>query len=234
LTARGAADTLRGVKNLKVVAIGALVLACVLVALWMRGGDNATPIDDATPAVAPAVTTKVAQAKQPSVVASVQTPGVFDAGDFGEEPDFGVFNQPLARQPYPVDLKALEKKLPGNVYFSDYAPTEDVKEQKRRAEKQFEWNKLFGKIESNEATPEEIESYYAHLTQVSKDHLAFAETVLTTYGDKLEERDRGLLEYGVVLHSQKLVEIAKAKADAERRRIEQLDRQRRWQAGEVR
>jgi hypothetical protein len=152
------------------------------------------------------------------VGASAQEAAPIDAGHMGSAVES--FEPPLDSKPFPVDLAELKKKMPDNVYWENDAPTDDEAILRRRHARAIELNRQLGKVLANEATVVEINAYYDQLERVSNDHLAFAEAVLNAGGEDLSERDRGLLEYGVVLHTQKLKELKVERADALRRQRE--------------
>lgn len=132
---------------------------------------------------------------------------------------------------YPVDLERLRAKLPDNLYWQLGAPTQDPQVLRLRAEEEHRWNELFGKVQSNTATEEEIHRYYDHRRQVSEDYLAFAKLVLAEYGDKLPERDRGLYELSIKMHTTRLEEIPRQTEEALRRREAQGKRRQEWEQG---
>jgi hypothetical protein len=139
-----------------------------------------------------------------------------------------------ASRPYPVDLEALRAKLPDNLYWEMDVPTQDAAELSRREGVKAKWNTLFGKVQSNEATEEEVHRYYEHRRQVSEDAITFATTVLQDYGDTLPDRDKGLLELSVNLHRARLSEIPRQESDALVRREAHAQRQREWREGGAR
>ena len=75
-------------------------------------------------------------------------------------------------------------------------------------------NTAFGRIQANEATPEEIRAYYAERRAISRDYLELAQLVLAEQGDRLPERDRGLFELSASLHRSRLPQIDRDEADA--------------------
>lgn len=106
-----------------------------------------------------------------------------------------------------VDLAALRKKLPDNLYWSLAAPTTDTAEQDRRGAESRAYNELFGKVQSNTATEPEIARYYAHKREVSRDYAQFARTVLADYGDQLTATERNLYELGAKMNEQRLAQL---------------------------
>lgn len=117
-----------------------------------------------------------------------------------------------------VDLDAVRRALPDNLYWQTSVPTTDLRELDRRAEERERWNVEYGKVLSNTATEQEIEAYYAHRQRVSEDAIEFANHLLNHYGERLPPRDVGLLELAIELHLARLEEIPRQIADAHRRR----------------
>lgn len=149
--------------------------------------------------------------------------------DDAEAPSEGPEDEP--GEAYPVDLGRLRAKLPDNLYWQLGAPTQDPQVLQMRAEEEHRWNELFGKVQSNTATEEEIHRYYDHRRQVSEDYLAFAKLVLEEYGDKLPERDRGLYELSIKMHRSRLEEIPRQTEEALGRREAQGKRRQEWEKG---
>jgi len=129
---------------------------------------------------------------------------------------------------YPVDLEALRARLPDNLYWQLGQPTRDPAILERRAEEERRWNELYGKVLSNGASEEEINRYYDHRRRVSEDYVEFATLVLQEHGDRLSDRDRGMYELSVKLHSARLEEIPRQTADALARREAHQQRREEW------
>jgi hypothetical protein len=119
---------------------------------------------------------------------------------------------------YPVNLDALRARLPGNRYWTLGAPTSDPDVARARARRAERDNVVFGRIQSGEATPDEIRAYYAERRAISRDYLQVAELVLAEQGDALPERDRGMFELSVTMHRARLLQIERDEADALARR----------------
>ena len=117
-------------------------------------------------------------------------------------------------EPYPVNLDALRARLPDNRYWALGAPTSDPAVARARAERARRDNTAFGRIQANEATPEEIRAYYAERRSISKDYLELAQLVLAEQGDRLPARDRGMFELSATLHRARLQQIDRDEADA--------------------
>jgi hypothetical protein len=117
-------------------------------------------------------------------------------------------------EPYPVNLDALRARLPDNRYWTLGAPTSDPAVARARAGRARRDNTAFGRIQANEATPEEIRAYYAERRAISKDYLELAQLVLAEEGDRLPARDRGMFELSATLHRARLQQIDRDEADA--------------------
>ncbi|MBN8468639.1 hypothetical protein JYJ95_19175 [Corallococcus exiguus] len=211
--------------------LGTAGVLALVVGAWLVFGGQA-PEDAATAPVPAPVTQAPAP---PPVFAS--TPAVPRAKDGGLDLVGAATAQVQAAAPdaesgpYPVDLEAMRAKLPGNLYWELDAPTKDPEELRRREGVKAKWNALFGKVQSNEASEEEVHQYYEHRRQVSEDAIAFATTMLQDYGDKLPSEHRGLLELSVNMHRTRLAEIPRQEAEALSRREAHAQRQKEWRAG---
>ncbi|XXY55124.1 hypothetical protein WME91_28745 [Sorangium sp. So ce269] len=113
----------------------------------------------------------------------------------------------VAGRGHPVDLERLRAQLPDNLYWQLGAPTDDPRELEERAGEQKRWEELFGKVQSNTASEEEVRRYYEHSRRVSEDYIQFASLVLAQHGDELPERDQGLYELSIKMHRSRLAEI---------------------------
>jgi hypothetical protein len=107
---------------------------------------------------------------------------------------------------YAVNLDELKRRLPDNLYWTLGAPTKDADVLRQRAERKREENALYGKVLSTTATEEEIRSYYAERSRVSRDYIQFAELVLAEYRDQLPEEHIGLYEMSIRLNRARLEE----------------------------
>lgn len=127
-------------------------------------------------------------------------------------------------------LDALRAMLPENLYWEFGVPTDDpevVAERKRFATK---IEKVFGLIQSNTATEEEIDWYFDHKERLSRDYLEFAHTVLERYEDELPPREVGLYELSRSMHAHRLREYPKSRRDAKRRKRLQDQKREAWQS----
>jgi hypothetical protein len=212
------------------LVIGALALgAAVLFALVQAGpGPEAVPDPEVrtaaslTPApAAPAPLGGTAPAPHPA-------PGVSDpVARFLEAP--AAASSEEEHQKYPVKLEEVRARLPDNLYWKRDAPTKDPEELRRRAEEEQRWNELFGKVQAGEATEEEIQRYYDYRRQLSEDYIAFASLMLTEYGDRLPERDQGLIALSIRMHRDRLAEVPRQLDEALARKRLQDQRREQWQ-----
>ena len=115
---------------------------------------------------------------------------------------------------YPVDLDELRRRLPDNLYWTLGAPTQDEAVLRRRSEHDRLSNELYGKVQSNTASEEEIGRYYDDRRRVSEDYIEFAERVLADYGSQLPEEHRGMYELSIKLHRGRLAQIPRDRDDA--------------------
>jgi hypothetical protein len=116
-----------------------------------------------------------------------------------------------------VDLHALQVELPDNLYWKMAVPTKDpVILDERQAERDH-WNVEYGKILSNTATSDEIDTYYAYRYRLSSDYIQVATIILADYGDELEQKDVGLLKIAIELHMARLEEIPRQIEEAHER-----------------
>ncbi|XXF79955.1 hypothetical protein P2318_09455 [Myxococcaceae bacterium GXIMD 01537] len=203
---------------------GGVVTLALLVGAWLFLSSEPPP------AAAPE------SPREASAPAPVGAPPVAPVGSApaGEVPDAGLAQAPVFPPPdeapaqYPVDLESLRARIPDNLYWKLGAPTKDEAEERRRAEDEARWNELFGKVQSGTGTEAEVRQYYAHRQQVSEDYIAFAKLVLGEYGEKLPERDRGMYELSIRMHSTRLSEIPRQIDDALARAKAQEQRRKEW------
>jgi hypothetical protein len=116
-----------------------------------------------------------------------------------------------------VDLHALQVELPDNLYWKMAVPTKDQAILDERQAERDRWNVEYGKILSNTATADEIDTYYAYRYRLSSDYIQVATILLADYGDKLEQKDVGLLKVAIELHMARLEEIPRQIEEAHQR-----------------
>jgi hypothetical protein len=207
-----------------------LGVAAVLVAALFAilGGGESPPAEVSERPVVVAPSPAPAPPPPPSPMAPVAASGSPEdeldallqvpAAESSEEP----------RAEYPVKMEELRARLPGNLYWELDAPTKDPQVLQRRAETQRKWNELFGKVQSGDATEEEIHRYYDHRRKLSEDYLAVANLMLTEYGDQLPERDKGLLGLSIQMHQDRLKAVPRQVEEALARKQLQDQRREEW------
>lgn len=207
------------------LGLGAVLVAALFAAL---GGGESPPAEVVERPVAEAPGSAPAPSSPPGPLAPMAASG--SPGDSLE-----ALLQPPAAQPseepraeHPVKMEELRARLPGNLYWELDAPTKDPQVVQKRAEAQRKWNELFGKVQSGDATEEEIHRYYEHRRKLSEDYLAVANLMLTEYGDQLPERDKGLLGLSVQMHQDRLKAVPRQVEEALARKQLQDRRREEW------
>lgn len=142
-----------------------------------------------------------------------------------EEQDDRIFQEAPSSE---VDLVALRREMPDNLYWQRAVPTEDPEELHARAKAAAERNELFGKVLSNTASVAEIQSFYADKLRQSNDYAAFVKRLLEKHKDQLSERDLGLFGLALELHTARAVEIPREEADALARRAKYQEKRAAW------
>jgi hypothetical protein len=131
-----------------------------------------------------------------------------------------------------VDLEAIRRELPDNLYFEMAMPTDDPSILEARDAERARWNDEYGKVLSGNATEEEITAYYDHRHRVSSDYVEFTRYVLAHHVDELPPRDVALLELAEKMHEARLEEIPRKLEEARERKRQQDEARARWQAEE--
>lgn len=131
---------------------------------------------------------------------------------------------------FPVDLADVKLALPDNSYWRLFAPTDDPEVEAARAKEQAEWNQVYGRTLSGEASEAEIDRYIEYRQRLSEDQLQLLAHILNKYGDRLPPRDRGLLELGVQMHRARLKQLPRDRELAIQRKLEQDEKRAAWQA----
>jgi hypothetical protein len=93
----------------------------------------------------------------PRTPGPTRAPSSSDSPPPAEAPSLDDMQTPWAK----VDLNALRAELPDNLYWKMASPTKDPAVIEARARERERWNVEYGKILSNTATPDEIDTYYA-------------------------------------------------------------------------
>ncbi|REG36058.1 hypothetical protein ATI61_102432 [Archangium gephyra] len=132
---------------------------------------------------------------------------------------------------HPVDLEKLRALLPDNLYWEMGVPTKDPEVLRKRDEEGRRWNELYGKVQSNTASEQEIHQYYEHRRKVSEDSIAFASAVLEQYGTQLPEQEQGLYALSIRMHRTRLEELPGQIEAALARKSAQDQRREAWRGG---
>jgi hypothetical protein len=203
-----------------VIGVSAVLLAVVFAVVGGRDSEEVPPPEVVAP---------------PRPVPAPAAPALGAAQGSQAEPlDRFLLAQPVGESQaapaadYPVKMDELRKKLPDNLYWELDAPTQDPEVLARRAEAQRKANEVFGKIQSGDASEEEIHRYFNHRKKLSEDYLAVANLMLTEYGDKLPETDKGLIELSMRMHQDRLKEVPRRVDEALERKQLQDRRREEW------
>ncbi|HYI00104.1 hypothetical protein [Hyalangium sp.] len=129
---------------------------------------------------------------------------------------------------YPVKMEELRAQMPGNLYWELDAPTQDPQVLQKRAETLRKWNEVFGKVQSGDASEDEIHRYYDYRRKLSEDYIAVANRMLTEHGDQLPERDQGLLALSIRMHEDRIKEVPRQTEEALARKQLQDKRREEW------
>ena len=172
------------------------------------------PVPASSPVLGPVAPSPEAESPEASLDRLLQVPPALSS----EEP----------RAEYPVQMEELRARLPDNLYWEMDAPTKDPQVLQKRAEAQRKWNELFGKVQSGDASEEEIHRYYDYRRKLSEDYLAVASLMITEGGDKLPEGDRGLLELSIRMHQDRLKAVPRQVEEALARKQLQDQRREEW------
>lgn len=201
------------------VWIPAVVVLAAVVGLWWWTSQRSRPEPPVAAAPAPIGTVEGVDALSPP------EPGGPSPAQGGASPE-GV--DALAEAWASVDMDEVRRALPDNLYWEMAVPTQDLREIDRRAEERARWNEEYGRILAGDANEEEIQAYYDHRTRLSSDYVEFVDYLLANYGDRIPERDVGLLKLASRLHLARLEEIPRKRQQAIDRMQEMEDARRRW------
>jgi hypothetical protein len=218
------------------------VIAAVLVA-WLLPSSN-QPAE--TTASAPPSLEQPARAALPPPLAGHAGRPLLPAGeDLAEQPDRGLpgsqdsdsdgedMYDPSAEAWSNVDLDAVRRKMPDNLYFELSAPTKDEAVLERRAAERQRWNVEYGKMLSGTGTEEEIRAYYDQRARLSGDYVEFTTYLLDNHRAELPERDVAMIELARRMHLARLEEIPRQVQEARERKRKQDEARAAWLADEA-
>lgn len=192
----------------------------------MQAPPAGEPVLDAAPRRDPSLFGK----KRPSLEAP---PGESVSPEDPEATGEDMYSDPLAEAWSNVDLEAVRRAMPDNLYFKLSAPTKDEAVLEERAAERARWNVEYGKMLSGTATEEEIRSYYDQQVRLSGDYVEFTTYLLDHHRETLPERDVGLLELARRLHLARLEEIPRKVEETRERKREQDEARAAWLADEA-
>jgi hypothetical protein len=203
-----------------VLVVALLLVGAALVAASRKAASGPGPISSRAAARSTPPPPSLARAPAPAPAASGSVPA--------PAPVLASAPLPPIDEAYPVKLEALRAEIPRNRYWLDSAPTKDPEVIARREREAAAWNELYGKVLSGTATTDEIRTCVDHRRQVSEDAIEFAQRVLAEHGSELPDRDRGLLELAIEMHSTRLAELPRQESEARARKDEQDRRRAVW------
>lgn len=128
-----------------------------------------------------------------------------------------------------LDFDAIREKTPDSLYWLMAAPTDDAEILRARAEAREARNQQYGKVVSSTATEEQIRDYYAYRKTLSEDYIEVLQLILDEHGSELSDRDVGLFELTISMHSARLGEIPAKLDDALQRKAEYDRVKQAWQ-----
>jgi hypothetical protein len=129
-----------------------------------------------------------------------------------------------------VDFDEIRRALPDSMYWKMAFPTKDPELIAERQRVRDQWNVQFGKVQSNTATDEEIDAYYAEQTKLSNDYLEFLVYLADHYGNAVPRSEIGALKLAGEMHLAKLEEIPRRIAEAKERHAKHEAERQAWLA----
>jgi hypothetical protein len=129
-----------------------------------------------------------------------------------------------------VDFDEIRRALPDSTYWKMAFPTKDEAVIEEREKIRAEWNYQFGKVLSNTATDEEIDTYYGDQQKLSNDYLEFLVYLAEHYGDAVPRSEVGALKLAGEMHLARLEEIPRKIAEAKERHAAHEKARQEWLA----
>ena len=206
-------------RPLRWLLLGGAIVAAVLLGVLLRARHPpAAPVSTAEQSAATTVEDAATTADAPGLPPA-------DGGPDPGTPE-SPFDEPNAWAA--VDLEAVRRAMPDNLYWRMSSPTKDENVLRERAEERARWNEAYGKVLSNTATEQEVDDYYAHRDRLASDYIQFATYILENHGTQLSIRDLGLLKVAVELNLAQLEEIPRQIEEAQRRRVAHQEARDAW------
>lgn len=214
-------------QNLALAIVVSIVLAiAVLIAIGRRSPRSSIPGTESDPAsgTTPATQMQRELSFQDDAARLTRT------ADVEEEAGKDAATEREGRTLYPVDLDALQREIPDNLYWALGAPSDDPDILATRRAWQDEQERLKGLVVSGTGSRSDIEAYFDRRTRQSRDYVAFVERVLQQYGAELPEREVGLYELSRAMHKKRLEDLPAERERAYVRQAEQEKRREQWRA----
>lgn len=217
------------------------LLAVAVAVVWWRAG--ASRDDAPASAAAPAPATTAPSRGGDAALPDVRAPAA--ARRESPPPDAASPPPPGAAEPGTdpvvelggswehVDMEAVRRALPDNLYWKQGVFTQDPRVLREREEERARWNVEYGKVLSGTGTEEEIRAYFAYRHRLSADYVEFATYLLDHHRDDIPERDVGLLELARRMHLKRLEEMPREMAEAFERKRKQDAAREAWLAEEA-
>jgi hypothetical protein len=219
------------------------LLAIAVAVVWWRAGASRDDVPASAAAPAPAPTTAApargGEAEAREVRALAATPPESAGRGAASPPPPGAAEPgtdpaaELGGSWENVDMEAVRRALPDNLYWKQGVFTQDPRVLREREEERARWNTEYGKVLSGTGTEDEIRAYFAYRHRLSADYVEFATYLLDHHRDDIPERDIGLLELARRMHLKRLEEMPRKMAEAFERKREQDAAREAWLAEEA-
>ncbi|HEX5065792.1 MAG TPA: hypothetical protein VFY49_06745 [Myxococcota bacterium] len=202
-------------RALRALGIVAGVAVAAYGALWLAArarAPEAEPALAATPAPAPP--------------AAPEAPAAADAEGSPElDPLRGTWEH--------VDMEAMRRALPDNLYWTLAVPSDDPRVQEQREAERAHWNDEYGKVLSGTATDAEIDAYYDHRYRVSSDYVEITRYLLSHHQGELPEQDVALIALAERLQLARLAELPRKLEESRERKRQQDAAREAWKRDEA-
>jgi hypothetical protein len=129
-----------------------------------------------------------------------------------------------------IDFDEIKRALPDSTYWKMAFPTSDENLKAEREKIRAEWAAQAAKIQSNTATDEEIDAYYAEQQKLSTDYLEFLVYLADHYGNLVPRGEVGALKLAGEMHLARMEEFPRKIAEAKARRAEHEKARQEWLA----
>jgi hypothetical protein len=215
------------------VVIAVVVVVLVGIGLMLRrvnserAGRRAAPAAEASPVGLAVV------AKNPSARRTPVWQGNLDdqpSQDQAYKADPAAPFEDTADQWARIDFDEIKRALPDSTYWKMAFPTKDPQLLAEREKIRAEWAAQAAKIQSNTATDEEIDAYYAEQQKVSTDYLEFLVYLADHYGNLVPRGEVGALKLAGEMHLARMEEFPRKIAEAKERRAAHEKARQEWLA----